>query len=212
MKTSRQVARRDYYLRNRERILAKVADYRAAHPESVAEARKRAVAKNPEKYLAMGRRHYHKDIEASRAQGRSDYQRRKETPVAIQYREAHLQDARDRAKAWRLAHTERDKQNHLRWRLKHPGLFRAIQARHEAKTRGGEGKLTSDQWEAIKIAYQNRCAYCGIGKTRLERDHVVPLALGGQHVAANIVPACRKCNATKGRKAIPNVPMVRLLV
>ena len=31
----------------------------------------------------------------------------------------------------------------------------------------------------------------------MEQDHVDPIALGGLHDAGNVVPACRRCNASK---------------
>ncbi|MGW2633794.1 HNH endonuclease [Streptomyces chattanoogensis] len=39
------------------------------------------------------------------------------------------------------------------------------------------------------------CAYCN-GPAE-ELDHVLPLSRGGRDVAANIVAACRACNASK---------------
>ncbi|WP_172384880.1 HNH endonuclease [Streptomyces sp. MNP-20] len=39
------------------------------------------------------------------------------------------------------------------------------------------------------------CAYCD-GPAE-ELDHVVPLVRGGRDVAANVVAACRDCNASK---------------
>ncbi|AUG87169.1 HNH endonuclease [Streptomyces phage Attoomi] len=39
------------------------------------------------------------------------------------------------------------------------------------------------------------CAYCD-GPAE-ELDHVLPLARGGRDVAANLVAACRDCNASK---------------
>ncbi len=53
-----------------------------------------------------------------------------------------------------------------------------------------------EQWKQIKIAFDYRCAYCG-SRTELEQDHVTPISKGGNHTAANIVPACRSCNARK---------------
>jgi 5-methylcytosine-specific restriction endonuclease McrA len=44
--------------------------------------------------------------------------------------------------------------------------------------------------------YFGRCAYCPRPAETL--DHVVPLALGGPHSAANLVPACNCCNTDKG--------------
>lgn len=46
--------------------------------------------------------------------------------------------------------------------------------------------------------FNNQCAYC-LKKGRLTRDHIVPLARGGNHTRSNIVPACRSCNSSKGK-------------
>lgn len=43
----------------------------------------------------------------------------------------------------------------------------------------------------------SRCAYCGATQD-LTLDHVVPRVRGGGHEPANLVPACRSCNAKKG--------------
>ncbi|HEV8437373.1 MAG TPA: HNH endonuclease [Methylomirabilota bacterium] len=43
------------------------------------------------------------------------------------------------------------------------------------------------------------CHYCRreVGAKALGMDHVVPLIRGGRSVRANIVPACKDCNAKK---------------
>lgn len=49
--------------------------------------------------------------------------------------------------------------------------------------------------------FGNRCAYCG-SASKLEADHVIPMAKGGKHIAANIRPACRRCNASKAARKL----------
>lgn len=46
----------------------------------------------------------------------------------------------------------------------------------------------------------NRCFYCD-GPYQ-DNDHLVPLARGGAHERANIVPACQPCNDSKGAKLL----------
>ncbi len=41
------------------------------------------------------------------------------------------------------------------------------------------------------------CEYCGANPTRLEVDHIVPRAHGGDDEPENMASACRWCNATK---------------
>jgi 5-methylcytosine-specific restriction endonuclease McrA len=55
------------------------------------------------------------------------------------------------------------------------------------------------------------CQLCGIKTLKSQRgksssrapvvDHIIPLALGGEHTRRNVQCACYKCNAAKGAKA-----------
>ncbi|MET9425626.1 HNH endonuclease [Streptomyces sp. NPDC006540] len=44
------------------------------------------------------------------------------------------------------------------------------------------------------------CAYCPERATHL--DHVIPLSKGGEDVESNMVPACQRCNLSKGAKTL----------
>ncbi|MFI6319741.1 HNH endonuclease [Nonomuraea sp. NPDC050556] len=44
------------------------------------------------------------------------------------------------------------------------------------------------------------CAYCASPAEVI--DHVDPLAVGGSHTAANVVPACSSCNLSKGDRLL----------
>jgi len=70
--------------------------------------------------------------------------------------------------------------------------------RRALKQQNGIYKIATK--ELIKI-YQSECTYC-FSKNDIEADHVIPIARGGQHSIGNLVPACRKCNASKGAKTI----------
>lgn len=55
--------------------------------------------------------------------------------------------------------------------------------------------------DGIKAAWDHRCAYCNgvpIDDNSLTADHVIPKARGGQDLTRNIVPACSRCNTSKG--------------
>lgn len=68
----------------------------------------------------------------------------------------------------------------------------------EAMTR----KEAKHLWrKSIKDAWRNRCAYCNnppIDDKSLTLDHVKPKAKGGEDRTSNCVPACTKCNHSKG--------------
>jgi 5-methylcytosine-specific restriction endonuclease McrA len=53
---------------------------------------------------------------------------------------------------------------------------------------------------AILARWRHRCAYCTGVATHL--DHVVPLSRGGEDAESNIVPACARCNLSKGAKTL----------
>ncbi len=59
-----------------------------------------------------------------------------------------------------------------------------------------EHDLTDEQWTAL-VREWGGCAYCRVETGPLERDCVLALSRGGRYTLANIVPACRGCNASK---------------
>lgn len=55
--------------------------------------------------------------------------------------------------------------------------------------------------QSIKNAWNNCCAYCSnppIDDKSLTVDHVKPKAKGGEDKTSNCVPACKRCNHSKG--------------
>jgi len=68
----------------------------------------------------------------------------------------------------------------------------------EAMTR----KEAKHLWrQSIKDAWCNCCAYCGtppIDDASLTLDHVKPRAKGGEDKTSNCIPACKRCNHSKG--------------
>lgn len=56
--------------------------------------------------------------------------------------------------------------------------------------------LTDDQWTYLRSAWGG-CAYCGSGDPHLQKDCILPISRGGRYTLANVVPACRSCNASK---------------
>jgi 5-methylcytosine-specific restriction endonuclease McrA len=58
--------------------------------------------------------------------------------------------------------------------------------------------LRQSAWWRRRVA-PGHCHYCrrGVGAKALTLDHVVPLVRGGRSIRANMVPACKDCNARK---------------
>lgn len=61
---------------------------------------------------------------------------------------------------------------------------------------------THDQydWMYITAEFNNRCVRCGIDACHaaIEKDHIIPLVMGGSDAAENLQPLCKRCNVTKG--------------
>ena len=143
------------------------------------------------------------------------------------YQAAHPDSQRGYSRAWYAANKERVAIWHQAYRLanreRRAATRRAEYAanperqlgyirQRRARKLGAIGSITSDQWVGIKAAYAWRCAYCGKMPASLTQDHVIPLSLGGSHTPANIVPACRACNSSKGARPPTRLPAKRLLI
>ena len=66
-----------------------------------------------------------------------------------------------------------------------------------ARKKGADGRITDSEWQDVLIKYDSHCLKCG-SVEHITMDHVVPLALGGTHTAANVQPLCMMCNSIKG--------------
>ena len=62
-----------------------------------------------------------------------------------------------------------------------------------------ESTLTLNQWNQIKLHFDNKCAYCGETK-KLTQEHFIPVTKGGEYTLNNIIPACQSCNSSKNNK------------
>ena len=117
--------------------------------------------------------------------------------------EGKTREQKARDKAWRLANRERigraQKVAYERRKLEWPvERMREMQRRVRAKAKGDvKLELTLVEWQKILTRYDGHCAYCGSDK-QICMDHQIPVQRGGKHDKHNVVPACRKCNASKG--------------
>jgi NMD protein affecting ribosome stability and mRNA decay len=65
-------------------------------------------------------------------------------------------------------------------------------------------RLTAPEWKGILRAFANRCAFCGERKTAANRglvpDHLLAARHHGELVPGNAVPACQRCNDSRGEQ------------
>lgn len=54
--------------------------------------------------------------------------------------------------------------------------------------------------EQVFNEYGRACAYCGYEDPVMTVDHILPRSRGGQDLLENLLPACRKCNYSRGNR------------
>lgn len=59
------------------------------------------------------------------------------------------------------------------------------------------GSVLAD--EKLKFHNGAQCSYCGCTE-QIVLDHLIPRAAGGRDTGDNLLPACKRCNSSKGSK------------
>jgi 5-methylcytosine-specific restriction endonuclease McrA len=110
----------------------------------------------------------------------------------------------ERSKRWYWKHLDLAHKKIRSWRLGHQEYYRQRYRNREALERGATGKVTADQWAALKKKYSYTCLRCKRKEPeiKLTIDHVLPLVLGGTNLIENIQPLCSSCNSIKHAKHI----------
>jgi len=205
---------------NRDKAREAERRYRARHLEEVrarqAKWHKENRAKNPEATRKAARDNYVKHRKRIRAQAKKRYDSNPERDR--QYSRDYRTHNRERANAivrkWRKNNPAKAKAIGKSWYLANPDAVHACRKRRRARIACAPiNDFTAEQWIALQLAFDHRCAYCDKRcKGRLTQDHVQPLSKGGSHTASNIVPACGPCNSTKhtGPPLRPVQPLLTL--
>jgi len=135
-----------------------------------------------------------------------EYQKRyrKEHPETVRaankrYRQSHLDEIR--AKARISAESKDTSSSRLEYLISDRGacVIKAQNHRRRLRTESA-GSFSTTEWESLKAYFGNHCGYCGIYCERPTIEHMVPICLGGTNAPDNIIPACRSCNCSKGKK------------
>ena len=54
--------------------------------------------------------------------------------------------------------------------------------------------------EEVFREYGTACSYCGYEDPVMTVDHIIPRSKGGLDIMENLLPACRKCNYSRGNR------------
>jgi len=190
-----RAANPDYALswarRNSEYVNAVSREWRAANPEKAVMAARRWAAANPEKTRLYGRRssalRRERDPAGETARGRA-------------WRLANPDRQRANARAWAATFREKVRASKRRWQLAHPELLAVYVENRRARLLAAPGKFTLTEWKAKVALLGGCCVYCGRDDVPMTMDHKVPLYRNGTNDITNIVPACGRCNSSKGTR------------
>lgn len=92
---------------------------------------------------------------------------------------------------------------HAKYCKKNPKRIAHLKARRYARERGAAGSHTLEQWNDLKIEFDNKCAFCR-KEVKLTKDHIIPLSEGGTDYIDNIQPLCKSCNSKKWKHIYEN--------
>jgi 5-methylcytosine-specific restriction endonuclease McrA len=122
------------------------------------------------------------------------------------YKAAHYKKNRKKINAICAENYQKSREAHdartSEWRAKHPERTRELARRWNATRRAR--KLANDsepytEAEVIEL-WGSDCVYCAEPYEHI--DHVIPIARGGPDALHNVVPACARCNLSKGAKLL----------
>lgn len=131
------------------------------------------------------------------------------SPSAISRRldPAGMEKDRECSARRRRENPEKAREKEARWHRDNPKKAREKWRRRNVLKRAARRQalspLTLAQKEERYALFGNHCAYCGAGG-KMTPDHVLALhpSRGGHDEALNIVPACRRCNSSKGARPV----------
>lgn len=167
---------REYYQRNRERILAANNRSRAKCAEQVKACKKAWYerVKHDPKFQAKLKARQEANKEAKR-----EYDR--------EYLKKNREKASRQAAEWRKRNPE-----------KRAAIIRNNRDRRRAQSLGGVSTSALAAWTAQQ---KKACYWCGCKCAKgFHIDHYVPLSRGGKHELSNLVIACGPCNLRKNAK------------
>ena len=146
---------------------------------------------------------------ARNAEALKDYERARYRDVpergrlrSRKYYQEHKEARRVYAKTRRLNNPERARGIDATYRKGHPQQRAELERRRRARIAGVIVEAVSAA--SILSRDKGRCGICGkpVTPEMLTLDHVVPIAMGGEHSYRNLQIAHRRCNERKGARAI----------
>lgn len=206
-----------YYLENKDRISEYRQEYskryREENKERLQKYRddKREYYKEYNKEYYKNNKEYHRNyVEENKDHRKKYFEANKER--IMNYQKEYYEENKAEMQAQRKEYYERNKKRILernsKYRKSNRHILNRAQQRRRAVKRKLQHTLTIEQWNDIKVHFNNSCSYCGMEEEKhvkvfkevLHQDHFIPLDDGGEYTHNNIIPACRSCNSSKNNQ------------
>jgi len=74
---------------------------------------------------------------------------------------------------------------------------------HYLQKAKSKGRHNKKEWEEMILFFNTKCIICnGIFQKWIEKDHIIPISIGGSDSIKNLQPLCQYCNQTKSNKEL----------
>lgn len=153
-------------------------------------------ASNLERHRANNRARYAANPDKFRAVKRAYDEANRDLVNERARRAYHENGGLEASRKRRNANPEPSREACRRWYRKN--RQKVLDAMHQRRMAVDAGYV-SDGF--VDWLTEQPCAYCAAAGPS-EIDHVVPVSRGGDHDEMNLVPACRRCNASKGSRLL----------
>lgn len=186
-KPCRKDMARQYFLKNKETILQKHAQWSKDNKDKVNAAANARYKRNPEGRKRTSEKHRRSNLEKVAETMRNWRKENKEH--YLQYDREYNERNRDRkrATAQRIREKNRDR-------------YRSYQHQYRTRKLANGGSHTAEDIQRQYESQQGCCFWCSVQVTAYHVDHVIPLSRGGSDYPENIVIACPTCNVSKNDK------------
>lgn len=179
--------------------------YRQENKEHIESVQKKYVEENKEHLIERWRKYREKNLEAVRERNRKYAREHKEEYK--KYREEnseYIKEKREKMKEYskiKFKKYYQDNKEYIKAKIRiykkeNKDKVNILNQKRRTEKMKLPNNLTPNQWEEIKLKFNNRCAYCG-QETVLAQDHFIPLSKGGEYTKNNIIPCCKSCNSKK---------------
>ncbi|MGP1677876.1 MAG: HNH endonuclease signature motif containing protein [Burkholderiales bacterium] len=206
------VYQRAYYAENRVRVRARQKSQKEANLERHKEMARESRARRKEKIAAYAKAHPR--TWADRKPEDPEVRRQRDAKYRKENRDKDL--ARKRAaymaankETVRLRAAERNREKRAerrvveaRWKAANNDKVRIYRQNRDRREKVDAGVLSVGLVRKLLLLQSSKCACCRVdlGKTKYHLDHVMPIALGGEHADSNMQILCATCNLSKSAK------------